>query len=110
MEKGKKGKLINAFSIKPFDTELIRRVAKNVDKIVTVENHSILGGLGSLVAETICSLDNHAPLEIIGVNDVFTESGPSQEIKEKYGFKNWISYMLNLPKHQKIDLPKEYTK
>ena len=32
------------------------------------------------------------------------------EIKEKYGFKNWISYMLNLPKHQKIDLPKEYTK
>ena len=87
LEKGKKGKLINAFSIKPFDTELIRRVAKNVDKIVTVENHSILGGLGSLVAETICSLDNHAPLEIIGVNDVFTESGPSQEIKEKYGLK-----------------------
>ena len=50
-EKGKKGKLINIFSVKPVDRELIRAVAEKVEKIVTIENHSIIGGLGGLVAD-----------------------------------------------------------
>ncbi|MCU6696187.1 transketolase family protein [Laedolimicola ammoniilytica] len=84
-EKGKKGKLINIFSVKPVDRELIRAVAEKVEKIVTIENHSIIGGLGGLVAETICDMPKHAPLARVGVEDVFTESGSLKAVKEKYG-------------------------
>lgn len=79
------GKLVNICSIKPVDTELLRNLAQTVKRIVTVENHSIVGGLGSLVAETICDIPLHAPLYRIGVDDVFTESGPGDALKEKYG-------------------------
>lgn len=93
--RGLKGKLINAFSIKPFDTELVLSVAKSVDKIVTLENHSVIGGLGSLVSETVSVLDKHAKVYRVGVNDVFTESGPSKLLKEKYGLnvENVLSYI-----------------
>lgn len=52
-EKGYKGMLLNIFSIKPIDSELINEVASTVKGIVTLENHSILGGLGGCIAETI---------------------------------------------------------
>lgn len=84
-EKGVNGKLINIFSVKPVDRELIRSVAGTVKKIVTIENHSVAGGLGSLVAETVCDMEKHAPILRVGVEDVFTESGPSGQLKEKYG-------------------------
>ncbi|MDD5801098.1 MAG: transketolase C-terminal domain-containing protein [Solobacterium sp.] len=94
-KQGLKGKLVNVFSIKPFDTETILSLAQSVGKIVTVENHSVLGGLGSLVAETISPLDHHGKLYRVGVNDVFTESGPSKDIKEKYGLnvENVLNYI-----------------
>ena len=94
-KQGMKGKLINAFSIKPFDTERIREVAQTAGKIVTVENHSILGGLGSLVAETLCEC-HHAPVYRVGVNDTFTESGPSKLVKEKYGLT--VDHVLEMLK------------
>lgn len=84
-EQGKKGILINAASIKPFDKVLIRSIATRVKKIATVENHSVMGGLGSLVAESICDMERHAPLVMIGVHDTFTESGPIGLVKAKYG-------------------------
>lgn len=84
-EKGKKGKLINIFSMKPVDLELIRRTARTVDRIITVENHSVIGGLGGLVAETVADMDRHAPVLRVGVEDVFTESGPAGLVKVKYG-------------------------
>ena len=84
-EKGKYGKLINIFSVKPVDRELIRSVAGTVERIVTIENHSVIGGLGGLVAETVCDMDRHAPVLRVAVEDVFTESGPSGKLKEKYG-------------------------
>lgn len=84
-EKGLKGRLINILSIKPADRECIRRQASEVKKLVTVENHSVLGGLGGLVAEVIADMPVHAPLERVGVNDVFTESGSLKDVKEKYG-------------------------
>lgn len=83
--RGQKGKLVNISSIKPVDAALLRKLAGQVKRIVTVENHSIIGGLGGLVAETICDLPCHAPVYRIGVNDVFTESGPGDALKEKYG-------------------------
>lgn len=84
-EKGYKGKLINIFSVKPIDEEFINNLASNVKGIVTVENHSILGGIGSRIAEILAQRTNHAPIAYVGVEDVFTESGNSTKVKEKYG-------------------------
>ena len=84
-EKGLKGKLVNVFSVKPVDADCIRRTAGQVKRMVTVENHSVIGGLGGLVAETICDMPKHAVLKRVGVEDVFTESGSLKAVKEKYG-------------------------
>lgn len=84
-EKGMKGKLVNIFSIKPVDADCIRKLAGRVKRLVTIENHTVLGGLGGLVAEIICDMPAHAPLKRVGVEDVFTESGPLKAVKEKYG-------------------------
>jgi len=84
-EKGLKGKLVNIFSMKPVDSACIRQIAGEVKKLVTVENHSVMGGLGSLVAETICDMPARALLARVGVEDVFTESGSLAAVKAKYG-------------------------
>lgn len=84
-EKGYKGKLINIFSIKPMDVELINNIAQTVKGIVTVENHSIIGGLGGAIAEVLAKNPKHAKLDYIGVPDVFTESGKASDVKAKYG-------------------------
>ena len=84
-EKGYNGKLINIFSVKPMDEEFINNLASTVKGIVTVENHSILGGIGSRIAEILAQRPNHAPVAYVGVEDVFTESGNSTKVKEKYG-------------------------
>ena len=82
---GFNGQLINIFSIKPMDKDYIRKLAKEVKRIVTVENHSVIGGIGSAISEIVSEMSEHAPVVKIGVEDVFTESGPSLAIKEKYG-------------------------
>ena len=74
-EKGYNGKLVNIFSIKPIDIKLINNLALNVKGMVTLENHSILGGLGGAIAEVIAQKSTHAPISYVGVEDVFTESG-----------------------------------
>ena len=84
-EKGYKGKLINIFSIKPLDLELINEISEKVKCILTIENHSIIGGLGGAMSEVLAQKQNHAPIRLIGVKDVFTESGTATEVKEKYG-------------------------
>ena len=84
-EKGYKGMLLNIFSIKPIDSELINEVASTVKGIVTLENHSILGGLGGCIAEIIAQKSIHAPISYVGVEDVFTESGKATDVKSKYG-------------------------
>lgn len=84
-QKGYNGKLINIFSVKPMDIEFIKNLASTVKGIVTVENHSVLGGLGGAIAEILAQMPQHAKLEYVGVPDVFTESGKSKDVKEKYG-------------------------
>lgn len=84
-ERGAHGVLVNARFIKPLDTNLLRELAGRVGRIVTIENHSVIGGLGGAVAEVLAEMDAHAPLARVGVEDVFTESGPSNLLKEKYG-------------------------
>lgn len=77
-------KVINIHTIKPLDEELIVSAAKETGKVVTVEEHSIIGGLGSAVCEV---LSEKAPTRVlkIGVNDTFGESGPAAELLKKYG-------------------------
>ncbi len=75
--------VINIHTIKPLDTDLIAASAKKTGKVVTVEEHSIIGGLGGAVAE---ALAEKAPTKMlrIGVNDTFGESGPAKALIEKY--------------------------
>lgn len=80
---GVSARVINIHTIKPIDKELIIKAAKETAKIVTVEEHSTVGGLGSAVAEV---LTDSCPVRLcrIGINDVFGESGPAAELLEKY--------------------------
>ena len=77
-------KLINIHTIKPLDKELIAAAAKETGKVVTVEEHSVIGGLGSAVCDV---LSEEAPTKVmkIGINDTFGESGPALELIKKYG-------------------------
>ena len=82
--KGLSCKVINMHTIKPIDKEAIIEAARETSFMVTVEDHSIIGGLGSSVAEVLC--DSHpAKLIRIGLNDVFPESAPPVDLWEKYG-------------------------
>ena len=75
--------IINIHTIKPIDRELVVASAKKTGKVVTVEEHSVIGGLGSAVCDVLCE---EAPTRVlkIGVNDVFGESGPALELLHKY--------------------------
>ena len=75
--------VINIHTIKPIDAELIVKAAKETGRIFTVEEHSIIGGLGSAVAEV---LSEQCPVKLtrIGVRDVFGESGPAKDLLHKY--------------------------
>jgi transketolase len=77
-------RVVEMHTIKPLDTGLIVRCARETGAIVTAEEHSIVGGLGGAVAECL-SQCAPVPLERVGVNDTFTESGPYNELLEKYG-------------------------
>ena len=81
---GISAEVINIHTIKPLDTELVVAAAKKTGKVVTVEEHSIIGGLGGAVAEVLAE---QAPTKMlrIGVNDTFGESGPAKALIEKYG-------------------------
>ena len=76
--------IINIHTIKPIDEELIVAAAKKTGRIVTVEEHSVIGGLGGAVCEVL-SEKAPVPVKRIGMNDVFGESGPAVKLLEKYG-------------------------
>ena len=76
-------KVINIHTIKPLDKELIVAAAKETGKVVTVEEHSVIGGLGSAVCDVLAE---EAPTKVlkIGVNDTYGESGPAKALLAKY--------------------------
>lgn len=80
---GISAKVINIHTIKPLDEKLVIESAKETGKVVTVEEHSVIGGLGSAVCDV---LSENYPVKVlkIGVNDVFGESGPALELIKKY--------------------------
>ena len=77
-------KVLNIHTIKPLDTELLKQAAQETGKMVTVEEHSVIGGLGSAVCECLAECKNAEVLRI-GVMDTFGESGPAKELLIKYG-------------------------
>ncbi len=83
-ENGIDAKVINIHTIKPLDEDLIVAAAKETGKVVTVEEHSIIGGLGSAVCD---ALSEKCPTQVlkIGVQDTFGESGPAVQLIQKYG-------------------------
>lgn len=84
-------KVINIHTIKPLDEELVAAAAKETGKVVTVEEHSVIGGLGSAVCDVLAE---KAPTKVmkIGINDTFGESGPAVELLKKYGLDSESIY------------------
>ena len=76
-------RVINIHTIKPIDEEIIVKAAQETKKIFTVEEHSIIGGLGSAVCDVLCE-KYPAPVYKIGMRDKFGESGPALELLHKY--------------------------
>ncbi len=81
---GIEAKVINIHTIKPLDEDLVVAAAKETGKVVTVEEHSVIGGLGGAVCEVL-SEKAPVPVKRVGINDVFGESGPAVKLLEKYG-------------------------
>jgi len=81
---GISAEVINIHTIKPLDKELIAASAKKTGKVVTVEEHSVIGGLGSAVCDALAELAP-TPVKKIGMQDIFGESGPAAALIEKYG-------------------------
>jgi len=81
---GINAEVINIHTIKPIDEVLVADSAKKTGKVVTIEEHSIIGGLGSAVADVLVEKTPTQMMKI-GINDVFGESGPALELIKKYG-------------------------
>ena len=83
-EQGIDAEIINIATIKPLDEELIVASAKKTGKVVTVEEHNIIGGLGEAVCACL-SEKCPTPVKRIGVNDVFGHSGPAKDLLKQFG-------------------------
>lgn len=83
-KEGIKASVVEMHTIKPADTSAVIDIARNTGAIVTVEDHNILGGLGSTVAEIACR-EKPVPIEMIGIHDRFGESGELRELMEIHG-------------------------
>ena len=88
---GIRAEVINMHTIKPLDEDAIVKAAKKTGKIVTVEEHSVIGGHGSAVCDVVAE---KAPAKVmkIGINDVFGESGPAVQLIQKYGLDSESIY------------------
>lgn len=83
-KEGISARVLDMFTLKPIDKEAIIRCAQETGAIVTAENHNIINGLGSAVAEVLVE-NKLVPMERIGANDVFGEVGPLDYLKERFG-------------------------
>ena len=83
-EQGISARVLDMYSIKPFDTEAVLKAASEVKGIITIEDHSIIGGLGGAVCETL-SGGHQVPVIRLGLNDEFGRSGKGDELHVLYG-------------------------
>lgn len=94
---GINARVIDIHTIKPIDKDLLIKCARETKGIVTVEEHNVIGGLGSSVAEVLAK-ECLVPIEFVGIEDTFTESGDYEELLIKYGLstENIISKVKNI--------------
>jgi len=94
-------RIINMSSIKPIDKRAIIKAAKETGAIVTAEEHSIIGGLGSAVCEVVAE-DYRVPVQRVGVRDVFGQSGEVDELMRAYGLtdENLVKTAKDIVKHR----------
>lgn len=83
-KEGISARILDMFTIKPIDKEAVIAAAKETGAIVTAENHNVIGGLGSAVAEVLVE-NRPVPMERVGVQDEFGEVGPAPWLKERFG-------------------------
>lgn len=83
-EQGIDARIVNIHTIKPIDREIIVKAARETRKIITVEEHSVIGGLGSAVGDVVLE-ECPVPVIKISLNDVFGESGAAKDLLKKYG-------------------------
>lgn len=83
-EQGIDARIINIHTIKPIDRDIIIKAARETGKIVTVEEHSVIGGLGSAVGDVVLE-ECPVPVIKIGIKDVFSHSGPAKELLKEFG-------------------------
>ena len=86
-EKGIDARIINIHTIKPLDEELICKAAKETGKIVTIEEHSVIGGLGEAVCSAICENGIACKVTKMGVHDEFGHSGPGGDLVTEFGLR-----------------------
>lgn len=84
-KEGIQARVVDMFTIKPLDTGLILQAAKDTKAIVAVEEHSVIGGLGGAVAETLADAGVGIPLERVGIADRFTETGSYPDLLKALG-------------------------
>jgi len=77
--------VVDMHTIKPIDRELVKRLAQSCRTIITIEDHNIIGGLGTAVAEVLAEDGSKARLIRIGIRDTYAESGTPEALYEKYG-------------------------
>ena len=85
-DEGISARIINIHTIKPLDKEIILKAAKETGAIVTAEEHSVIGGLGSAVSEVVAE-EYPVPVLKLGVNDVFGHSGPAPKLLDEFGLR-----------------------
>jgi len=99
--RGIQARVLNMHTIKPLDREAVVQAAKETGAIVTVENHTIIGGLGGAVAETLCE-EYPAPLKRVGIQDRFGEVGEMAYLRKQMEIdtENIVEAAMQLVKQQ----------
>ena len=92
-------RVVDMHTLKPIDVDIIRKAAEDTGCIVTAEEHSVIGGLGSAIAEVVCQ-ECPVPMAMVGQQDTFGESGSPDELLEKYGMtaaaiEEKVKYLVN---------------
>lgn len=92
-ERGIKARVINMHTIKPIDKESVLKAGRETGAIISVEEHNIIGGLGSAIAEILAEEQLAVPFRRIGLRDIFSGIGTQEQLWEKYGMG--VSHITN---------------
>jgi transketolase len=93
---GVKARVVDMHTIKPLDERLIKKCARETNAIITAEEHSIIGGLGAAVSETLTENNIYIKFKRMGIKDMFCESGSPPDLLEKYELNK--NYMVKFAK------------